>query len=77
MIRPNIPTSIQDLLNVGMGYISKGTITVTCSITAVLSSRSEAVDGLRGVKRRCTDVKITVGDRHLYANKGVRDFAIV
>ncbi|KAH7709546.1 Protein BATH-13 [Aphelenchoides avenae] len=34
------------------------------------SAVSEAVDGINGIQRRCTDVKITVGDRHFYANRG-------
>lgn len=41
---------------------------------ASLPAASEAVDGLRGVKRRCTDVKIVMGDRYVYANKGVSIF---
>ncbi|KAH7703321.1 Protein BATH-36 [Aphelenchoides avenae] len=61
---------IKDLLKPSNGYLKDGKITIECRITVTLSANNEAVDGLRGVKRRCTDVKIVMGDRHIYANRG-------
>ncbi|KAH7703393.1 Protein BATH-7 [Aphelenchoides avenae] len=60
----------RDLLKPSNGYLKDGKITIVCNIMASLPAASEAVDGLRGVKRRCTDVKIVMGDRYVYANKG-------
>ncbi|KAH7717803.1 BTB/POZ domain-containing protein [Aphelenchoides avenae] len=41
------------------GYLNDdGQIIVTCTISAFLPSTCEAAEGLRGVKRRCADVKV-------------------
>lgn len=62
---------LQDLLKPSNGYLNDGKITIVCNITVTLPAISEAAAGLLGVKRRCTDVKVIMGDRHVYANKGV------
>ncbi|KAH7703104.1 BTB/POZ domain-containing protein [Aphelenchoides avenae] len=53
------------------GYIKNNTFIIECNITAFMSSLSEVAHGACGTKRRCTDVKLLVRGRELYANKGV------
>ncbi|KAH7694252.1 Protein BATH-36 [Aphelenchoides avenae] len=61
---------MKDLLKPSNGYLKNGKITIECRIAVTLPAVNEAADGLLGVKRRCTDVKIVMGDRHIYANRG-------
>ncbi|KAH7695484.1 Protein BATH-36, partial [Aphelenchoides avenae] len=61
-----------DLLNPSNGYLNDdGQTIITCTISAFLPSTCEAAEELRGVKRRCTDVKVVIGDRHVYVNRGL------
>lgn len=46
-------------------------MTIVCSITAFKPAMCDAAQGLHGVKRRCTDAKIAVGDRQFYVAKGL------
>ncbi|KAH7714480.1 Protein BATH-31 [Aphelenchoides avenae] len=62
--------AIEELLDPDSGFVKNNAVTIMVSIMASALAASEAVDGINGIKRRCTDVKITVGDRHFYANKG-------
>ncbi|KAH7694695.1 BTB/POZ domain-containing protein, partial [Aphelenchoides avenae] len=69
--------TIEDLVNTSKGYLNDdGQIIIACTISAFLPSTCEAADGLRGVKRRCTDVKVVIGDRHVYVNRGKEEIAL-
>ncbi|KAH7703103.1 BTB/POZ domain-containing protein [Aphelenchoides avenae] len=62
---------VEDMLKTANGYIKNNRVTVECSVTAFMSSVSAVAEGASGTKRRCTDVKLVVEGRELYANKGV------
>ncbi|KAH7714479.1 BTB and MATH domain-containing protein 15 [Aphelenchoides avenae] len=66
---PNV-MKLEELLDSEEGFIKNNSVTIVASIMVSALAASEAVDGINGIKRRCTDVKITVGDRHFYASKG-------
>ncbi|KAH7666415.1 BTB/POZ domain-containing protein, partial [Aphelenchoides avenae] len=62
---------VEDLLKHANGYIKNNTVTIECNTTAFMSPLSEVAQRARGSKRRCTDVKLVVEGRAVYANKGV------
>ncbi|KAH7710909.1 hypothetical protein AAVH_21776, partial [Aphelenchoides avenae] len=52
------------------GYLNDNRIRITCTFAVSGTVTCKALDGERGIKRRCTDVKIVMGNRHVYASKG-------